>query len=75
MVWDHKTSLSLPNCNWNACTYKISQRACICVIVESLWPVSGHVFLSASGIVVACDRSCICVIVESLWPLIGHVFV
>ena len=57
--------------------------------MESLWPVIGHVFvcflnlcdllsvmyLSANGIVVACDRSCICVLVESLWPVIGHVFV
>ena len=63
-------------------------RSCICVLVESLWPVVGHVFvcllnlydllsvmyLSASGIV-ACDRSCICVLCESLWPVIGHVFV
>ena len=32
-------------------------------------------YLSASGIVVACDRSCICVLVESLLPVIGHVFV
>jgi type III secretory pathway component EscS len=48
---------------------------------KSLLPVIGHVFvcllnrcglwmvmyLSASGIVVACDRSCICVLVESLF--------
>jgi hypothetical protein len=32
-------------------------------------------YLSASGIVVACARSCICVLVESLLPVIGHVFV
>jgi hypothetical protein len=32
-------------------------------------------YLSASGIVVACDRSCICVLVESLMTVIGHVFV
>ena len=32
-------------------------------------------YLSASGIVVACDRSCICVLFESLLPEIGHVFV
>ena len=32
-------------------------------------------YLSANGIVVACDRPCICVLVESLWPVIGHVFV
>ena len=52
----------------------------ICVLVESLWPVIGHVFmcllnrcgllsvmyLSSNGIVVACDRSCICVLVELL---------
>ena len=64
-------------------------RSCICVLVESLLPVIGHVFvcllnrcgllsvmyLSANGIVVACDRSCICVLVESLLPVIGHVFV
>ena len=64
-------------------------RSCICVLVESLLPVIGHVFvcllnlydllsvmyLSANGIVVACDRSCICVLFESLWPVIGHVFV
>jgi hypothetical protein len=37
-----------------------------------LWLV---MYLSASGIVVACDRSCICVLVESLWPVVGHVFV
>jgi hypothetical protein len=37
-----------------------------------LWTV---MYLSASGIVVACDRSCICVLVESLLPVIGHVFV
>ena len=35
-------------------------RSCICVLVESFWPVSGHVFS---------------VLVESLWPVIGHVFV
>ena len=35
-------------------------RSCICVLVESLWPVSGHVFS---------------VLVESLWPVIDHVFV
>ena len=40
-------------------------RSCICVLVDSLWPVIGHV-LCASGIVVACGRSCFCVIVESL---------
>ena len=64
-------------------------RSCICVLVESLLPLIGHVFvcllnrcglcsvmyLSASGIVVACDRSCICVLVDSLLPVIGHVFV
>ena len=63
-------------------------RSCICVLVESLLPVIGHVFVfmlngcgllsvmycSANGIV-AFDRSCICVLVESLLPLIGHVFV
>jgi hypothetical protein len=57
-------------------------RSCICVLVESLLPVIGHVFVcflnlcdllsvmyfSANGIVVACDRSCICVLFESLWP-------
>jgi hypothetical protein len=32
-------------------------------------------YLSASGIVVACDQSFICVLVESLLPVIGHVFV
>ena len=32
-------------------------------------------YLSASGIVVACDRSCIFVLLESLLPVIGHVFV
>jgi hypothetical protein len=63
------------------------ERSCICLLVESLWPVIGHVFvcllngcmrtvmyLSAGGIV-ACDRSFICVLVESLWPVSGHVFV
>ena len=64
-------------------------RSCICVLVESLLPVIGHVcvclltrcgllsvmYFSSNGIVVACDRSCICVLVESLWPVIGHVFV
>jgi hypothetical protein len=49
------------------------ERPCICLLVESLWPVNGHV-LSASGIDVACDRLFICVLVESL-PVIGHVFV
>jgi hypothetical protein len=63
-------------------------RSCICLVVESLWPVIGHVYvwlLNRFGlwsgmylfdcwIVLACDRSCICVIVESLWPVIGHVF-
>ena len=58
------------------------------MLVESLLPVIGHVFvcflnlcdllsvmyLSANGIVVACDRSCICVLFESLWPVIGHAF-
>jgi hypothetical protein len=29
-------------------------------------------YLSASGIVVACDRSCFCVFVESGWSVIGH---
>jgi hypothetical protein len=47
-------------------------RSCICLLMESLWPVIGHVFvcllnrcclwsvmyLCASWIVVACDRSC-----------------
>jgi hypothetical protein len=47
-------------------------RSCICVLVESLWPVIGHVFvcllnrcglwsvmyLCACWIVVACERSC-----------------
>ena len=37
-------------------------RSCICVLVESFWPVSGHVFS-------------VSVLVESLWPVIGHVFV
>jgi hypothetical protein len=32
-------------------------------------------YLSANGIVVACDRSCICVLVESLLPVIGDAFV
>ena len=64
-------------------------RSCIFLLMESLLPVIGHVFvcllnrcgllsimyLSANGIVVACDRSCICVLVESLLPVIGHVFV
>ena len=64
-------------------------RSCICLLMELLLPVIGHVFvcllnrcgllsvmyLSANGIVVACDRSCICVLVESLLPVIGHVFV
>ena len=65
-------------------------RSCICVLVESLLPVIGHVFvcllnrcgqlsvmyLSAyNGIVVACDRSCICGLVESLLPVIGDAFV
>ena len=59
------------------------------MLVESLLPVIGHVFmcllnrcgllsvmyLSSNGIVVACDRSCICVLAESLCPVIGHVFV
>jgi hypothetical protein len=49
-------------------------RSCICVLVESLWPVSGHL-LCASRIVVGCERSCICLLVESLWPVNGHVFV
>jgi hypothetical protein len=40
VVWAYKISLALPHCNWNACTYKLSQRACICVLVESLLPVS-----------------------------------
>jgi hypothetical protein len=40
VVWEHKTSLIARNCNWNACTYKLSQRACICVVVESLLPLS-----------------------------------
>ena len=65
------------------------ERSCICLLMESLLPVIGHVFvcllnrcgllslmyLSAIGIVVASDRSCICVLVESLLPVIGHVFV
>ena len=65
------------------------ERSCICLLVKSLWPVIGHVFvcllnrcgllsvmyLSSNGIVVACDRSCICLLMESLLPLIGHVFV
>ena len=64
-------------------------RSCICVLVESLVPLIGYVFVcllnrcglrmvmyfSASEIVVACDQSCICVLVESFLPLIGHVFV
>ena len=49
-------------------------RSCICVLVESLWPVN-VMYFSASGMIVACDRSCICVLVESLWPVNGHVFV
>ena len=49
-------------------------RSCICVLFESLWPVSDHV-LCASGIVVACDRSCICLLVKSLLPVSSHVFV
>ena len=63
-------------------------RSCICVLVELLLPVIGHVFVcllnrccllsvmyfSASGIVVACDRSCICVLVEWL-PVSVNVFV
>jgi hypothetical protein len=40
VVRAHKISLTLPNCNWNACNYKLSQRACICVLVESLLPLS-----------------------------------
>jgi hypothetical protein len=40
VVRAHKISLTLPNCNWNTCTNKISQRACICVLVESLLPLS-----------------------------------
>ena len=32
-------------------------------------------YLSASGLVVACEQSCICLLVESLWPVSGHVFV
>jgi hypothetical protein len=40
VVWEHKTSLIARNCNWDACTYKLSQRACICVVVESLLPLS-----------------------------------
>jgi hypothetical protein len=40
VVWEHKTSLIARNCNWNACTYKLSQGACICVVVESLLPLS-----------------------------------
>jgi hypothetical protein len=65
------------------------ERSCFCVLVESLWPVIGHVFvcfLNRCGlwsvmyfcdcwIVVACDRSCICVIVESLWSVFCLVFV
>jgi hypothetical protein len=46
------------------------------------WPITGNnyspvniIYLSASGIVVACDRSCICVPFESLLPEIRHVFV
>ena len=31
-------------------------------------------YLSASGIVVACNRLCICVL-DELLPVIGHVFV
>ena len=64
-------------------------RSCIYLLMESLWPVIGHVFvcllnrcglcsvmyLCAYGIVVACDRSCICVLVESVLPVIGHVLV
>ena len=64
-------------------------RSCIFLLMESLLPVIGHVFvcllnrcgqlsvmyLSANGIVVACDRSCICVLVESLLPVIGDAFV
>ena len=67
----------------------VCERSCICLLVESLWYVIGHIFMcllnrsgllsvmyfSANGIVVACDRSCICLLVESLWPVIGHVFV
>ena len=49
------------------------ERSCICLLVESLWPVN-VMYLCASGIDVACDRLCICVLVESL-PVIGHVFV
>jgi hypothetical protein len=64
-------------------------RSCICLLVELLLPVIGHVFvcflnrcclgyvmyLCACWIVVACYRSCICLLMESLLPLIGHVFV
>ena len=32
-------------------------------------------YLSARGIVVACERSFICLLVKSLLPVIGYVFV
>ena len=65
------------------------RSSCICLLMDSLLPVIGLVFvcllnrcgllsvlyLSVNGIVVDCDRSCICVLVESLLPVIGHVFV
>jgi hypothetical protein len=78
-------------------TWPISGRSCIYLLMESLLPVIGHVFvyllnrcglwmvmyLSASGIVVACDRSCICGLVElhrpqrfnkhtNTWPISGY---
>ena len=51
-----------------------SDRSCICVLVESLWPVVVHVCVCLLNRC-SCYRSCICVLVESLWPVIGHVFV
>jgi hypothetical protein len=56
-----------------------------CMLVGSLWPVIGHVFvcflnhcgllsvmyLCACWIVVACDRSCMCVL-TNIWSITGH---
>ena len=49
-------------------------RSCICVLVESLLPVIGNVFVCWLNLC-SCYLSCICVLVESLLPVIGHVFV
>ena len=49
-------------------------RSCICVLVESLLPVIGHVFVFFLNL---CDLLSVMYFsaMESLWPVISHVFV